>query len=232
MGTALLEGRLIELVIRLDWQADQSAMFEDLQAKYGGSHGGELKRKVQDLAQAIGTGLDQASFAEFIDRVAQRQDERNTSRMACYSRCPASTRSGSGRFRRSSVRPLTRSRSSRSWLRGDSKKICGWSRRSRRRRWTGWADFRVRRSVTHRRTRPASAVIVVAATGTYCSHFHRSCLSLVRCEQGRYARAARRGFGDAARLPRTRTARIRHGLRADKSGATLWPAPRDRKPGS
>jgi hypothetical protein len=75
--TTLLEGRLIELAIRLDWQADQSARFEDVQAKYGGLHGGELKGSVQDLARAIATDLGQATFADFIGRVAQRRGERN-----------------------------------------------------------------------------------------------------------------------------------------------------------
>ncbi len=76
--TALLEGRLIELAIRLDWQVNQSATFEDLQAKHAGAHGEALTKTVGNLAQAAGDALDQAAFADFVDRVAQRQRARNT----------------------------------------------------------------------------------------------------------------------------------------------------------
>jgi len=76
--TALLEGRLIELAVRLDWQTDRSKSFEDSHGKYGGQHGDALARDVRALAsRATGADLDRADFTAFMDRVAARQQERN-----------------------------------------------------------------------------------------------------------------------------------------------------------
>lgn len=75
--TAVLDGRLIELAIRLAWQSRTNATFESLQVEFRGLSGRELRQRLDALVRATGEGPDRESFASLAERVAERQEVRN-----------------------------------------------------------------------------------------------------------------------------------------------------------